>query len=331
MRYQPMPLCDSFGNVDGDAERPIGFLLTPTFSILAFMSAVEPLRVANRFSGRALYSWHVFTSDGEPAVAANGMSVAADASIHEVTGFPTVIFCGPHDPNRFKSSAIEAWLRRLARSGTRLGALDTGAYLLAQARLLDGFRCTIHWENLPGFTEAFPGIEVSSELYEFDRNRFTCGGGTAALDMMLTLIATEQDRRLASMVSELFLHDNIRAAREPQRMSLRTRLGVAHSGLLECITLMEKNLEQPLLPAELAAYVGVSKRQLERLFRRYLASTPARYYTELRLQLGRQLLEQTAMPVTEVAFACGFASPGHFSHRYRALYGLSPRQARCSA
>jgi transcriptional regulator GlxA family with amidase domain len=326
-----MPSCDSFGNVDGDAERAVGFLLTPTFSILAFVSAVEPLRVANRFSGRALYSWHVITSDGAPAVAANGMCVAAEASIEEVTSFPTVIVCGPHDPNRFESPEITAWLRRLARGGTRLGALDTGAYLLAQARLLDGYRCTVHWENLPGFMEDFPGIDVSSELYEFDRNRFTCGGGTAALDMMLTLIATEQDRRLASMVSELFLHDNIRQAREPQRMNLRARLGIAHSGLLECIALMEKNLEQPLLPAELAARIGVSKRQLERLFRRYLASTPARYYMDLRLQLGRRLLEQTAMPVTEVALACGFASPGHFSYRYRALYGLSPRQTRRSA
>ena len=325
-----MPSCDSFGNVDAEAERPVGFLLTPSFSILAFVSAVEPLRVANRFSGRALYSWHVFSGDGKPVTAANGMSVTADAAIQEVASFPTVIVCGPHEPNRFESPEITAWLRRLARAGTRLGALDTGAYLLAQARLLDGYRCTIHWENLPGFTESFPDLHVSSELYEFDRNRFSCGGGTAALDMMLTLIATEQDRRLASMVSELFLHDNIRAAREPQRMNLRLRLGIPHSGLIDCIGLMEKNLEQPLLPAELAARIGVSKRHLERLFRRYLASTPARYYMELRLQHGRQLLDQTAMPVTEVALACGFTSPGHFSHRYRALYGLSPRQARHS-
>ena len=331
MRYESMPSCDSFGNVDGDAESRIGFLLTPTFSILPFISAVEPLRAANRVSGRALYSWHVFSSDGQPVAAANGMTQAAEASIDEVASFPTVIVCGPHDPNRFDSPEIVHWLRRLARGGTRLGALDTGAYLLARARLLDGYRCTIHWENLPGFTESFPNIGVSSELYEFDRNRFSCGGGTAALDMMLTLIATEQDRRLASMVSELFLHDNIRAAQEPQRMDLRLRLGIAHSGLLECIGLMEKNLEQPLLPAELAARIGVSKRQLERLFRRYLVSTPARYYMDLRLQHGRQLLDQTAMPVTEVALACGFASPGHFSYRYRALYGLSPRQSRHSA
>ena len=185
-----MPSCDSFGNVDGDAESRIGFLLTPTFSILPFVSAVEPLRAANRCSGRALYSWHVFSSDGQPVAAANGMTQAAEASIDEVASVPTVIVCGPHDPNRFDSPEIVHWLRRLARGGTRLGALDTGACLLAQARLLDGYRCTIHWENLPGFTESFPNIEVSSELYEFDRNRFSCGGGTAALDMMLTLIPT---------------------------------------------------------------------------------------------------------------------------------------------
>ena len=317
-----------FGVCSGEAARPIGFFLAPTFSLLPFVSALEPLRAANRLSGRALYGWRLISSDGEPVAASNGMRFDVQASIDHVDRLPTLIVCGAHEPHAYHDDRVFAWLRRLALAGTRIGALDTGAYVLAQARLLDGHRCTIHWENLPGFVEAFPGIKASSELYEIDGNRFTCGGGTASLDMMLTLIAEEQDRRLATAVSEQFLHDNIRQAGAPQRMSLRTRLGIAHPGLLDCIAIMEDNLEQPLLPNELAKRIGVSKRQLERLFRRYLETTPARYYMDLRLQHGRRLLAQTSLPVTEIALAGGFASPGHFSHRYRSLFGQSPRQSR---
>lgn len=310
------------------AERQIGFFLVSSFTMLPFVSAVEPLRVANRLSGRALYSWHLFTIDGEPATASNGMTQAVDAGIEAVQRFPTMIVCGPHEPSVYDGKKVFAWLRRLARHGTQVGALDTGSYLLARAGLLNGYRCTIHWENLAGFVEEFPNLQVSTALFEFDRDRFTCAGGTAALDMMLHLIAHQHGRRLASAVAEGFIHDIIRPAGDPQRMDLRSRIGVTHPKLLSCIALMEANLEQPLLRTELAAAVGLSKRQLERLFRRYLETTPSRYYMELRLQKSRRLLEQTSLPIIEVALACGFSSPGYFSHRYRELFGVSPREER---
>ncbi len=317
-----------YGVYDSPAERAFGFLLVPTFSMLGFVSAVEPLRVANRLSGRALYSWHVVSASGGSVRANNGMRQAADYTVADAPGFDTVIVCGAHEPGSFDSAGACIWLRKAAKQGARLGAIETGSYILAQARLLDGYRCTIHWENMPGFREAFPQIDVSGELYEFDRNRFTCAGGTTALDMMLQIIEQQHGYDLAVACAENFIHNGIRRPTDAQRMTLRERTGITNRSLLECLELMEANVEQPLTPAELAAAVGISKRQLERLFQRYLATTPSRYYTELRLRQGRRLLEQTSMPVTDVALACGFPSPGYFSHRYRALFGLSPREER---
>ncbi len=317
-----------YGVPGDEAERQIGFFLVPSFTMLPFVSAVEPLRAANRVSGRALYRWRIFTADGEPAIASNGMSQVADAAIDGMQRCPAMIVCGPYEPNLYEDKKVFAWLRGLARHGTQLGALETGSYLLARAGLLDGYRCTIHWENLPGFVEQFPRLNVSTALFEFDRDRFTCAGGTAALDMMLHMIAQHHGRRLATAVAEGFIHDIIRHPDNPQRMDLRSRTGVPHPKLLNCIALMEANLEQPWLHSELATTIGLSKRQLERLFRRYLATTASRYYMELRLNKGRRLLEQTSLAVIEVALACGFSSPGYFSHRYRALFGVSPRDER---
>ena len=319
-----------FGLYGTPAEREFGFLLVPTFSMLGFVSAVEPLRVANRLSGRALYAWHVISVSGERVVANNGMQQSAEFTVAGAPVYETVVVCGAHEPQCFENAGVASWLRKMAAKGARLGAIETGSYVLAQARLLDGYRCTIHWENMPGFHEAFPHINASGELYEFDRNRFTCAGGTAALDMMLQIIEEQHGYDLAVACAENFIYGSIRKPTDGQRMTLRARTGISNPNLLECLELMEANVEQPLTPAELADAVGVSKRQLERLFQRHMATAPSRYYTELRLRQGRRLLEQTSMSVTDVALACGFPSPGYFSHRYRALFGLSPREERAA-
>jgi transcriptional regulator GlxA family with amidase domain len=299
--------------------------------MLAFLSAVEPLRVANRLSGRPLYKWSVVSSDGASVMANNGMSLATDGDIDELSSFDALMVCGAHEPGNYVNTSVHTWLRRLASRGVLLGGLETGSYLLAQARLLNGYRCTIHWENLPGFEERFPQVEVSSELFEFDRNRATCAGGTAALDMMLQIIEGHHGFDLAVAVSEVFIHSSIRKAHDAQRMTLRMRTGVTNRSLLECLELMEANLEQPLTPDELARAVDISRRQLERLFKRHLGTTPIRYYSNVRLVHAQRLLEQTSLSVTEVALACGFPSPGHFSHRYRELFGVSPREGRIVA
>ena len=318
-----------------------GFLLVPKFAMMAFTSAVEPLRAANLLSGKELYDWRVITRDGQPLPSSNRIRLMPDASIETVAetlnpGGPggrlaSVVVCGGMDGQLYQDQAVFAWLRRLARQGARVGALSDGSYILARAGLLDGYRCTIHWSCLPGFTETFPEIEASSEIYCIDRNRFTASGGTASLDLMLHMIEVDHGRDLAVAVAEQFLHERIRSDRDRQRMPLRLRLGLSHPKILEAVGLMEEHLEEPLSCVELSERSGLSTRQMERLFRKYLKRTPQRYYLELRLERAQRLLTQSSLPVMEVALACGFVSPSHFAKCYREQYNQVPKSTRLGA
>ena len=313
---------------DTDGPERIGFLLVPQFSMLGFLAAVEPLRVANRLSRQRLYEWQVFSEDGQAVAASNGMAIVAEAAIAAVPAFPTVIVCASFDPEGAASKPLLAWLRRLDRQGSVLGALETCVYLLAQAGLAARSRVTLHWENLPGFQERFPEIQVTGELYEIDGKRITCAGGTAALDMMLHVIGARHGQDLALAISEQMLHARIRNPDDHQRMALGLRTGVRHPKLLMILEAMEASVEEPLASEELAALGGISRRQLERLFRAHLGDTPTGHYLKLRLRRARHLLEQTEMSVLQVALASGFDSAPYFSRAYRAHFGRSPRQDR---
>ena len=317
-----------FSGASRETPERIGFLLVPQFSMMAFFSAVEPLRIANRASGRRLYSWHVFAVAGAPGEASNGMTVVADRAIGAVERFPAVVVCASFEPERSVSKPLLNWLRRLARQGAELGGLDTGTYILARAGLLNGYHVTVHWENLPGFAESFPDIEASEDLFEIEGKRFTCSGGTAAIDMMLTMISAQHGQGLAVAVSEQLLHDRIRSPGDHQRVALGLRLGVRHPKLISILETMEQHVEDPLTLDQLARLGGISRRQLERLFRSYLDDTPSGYYLKLRLKRSRHLLEQTDMSVMQVAMACGFVSAPYFSRAYRGLFGRSPREDR---
>ncbi len=309
-----------------DSPEQIGLLLVPNFSMMAFTSAIEPLRSANRLSGRTLYSWHLFSKDGGPVEASNGIAIMPDAALSAGATMPTIIVCAGIDVHLYRDKEVFSWLRKVARQGARIGALCTGSHILARAGLLDGHRCTIHWENMPGFVAEFPDIEVSTSLFESSTNRFTCSGGTAPLDMMLNMIATRHGHDLAAAVSEQFIHDRIRSATDHQRMTLQSRLGVRNDKLISVISQMEANIEEPMSRVDLAASIGLSTRQLERLFRKYLDATPKYYYLQLRLHRARQLLMQTGMSVLDVALACGFVSASHFSKCYRENFGNTPRE-----
>ena len=219
-------------------------------------------------------------------------------------------------------------VRRLDRNGAVIGAICTGTYVMAAAGLLDDRRCTIHWENIDGLSEEFPELEITNDLFEVDGTRVTCSGGTASLDMMLNLIAQAHGSNLAAEVSDQFIHDRIREPTDRQRMELRSRLGVSHPKLLAVVKTMEDNLEEPLAQTDIARMTNLSTRQLERLFRKYLNTTPTRYYLNLRLARARHLLRQTSMSILSVALACGFVSASHFSKCYRECYGRTPRAER---
>jgi transcriptional regulator GlxA family with amidase domain len=317
-----------FGHPPRELPQKIGLILIPRFSLISFTSMVEAMRLANRMSGGELYRWRFLSADGRPVQSSSGLTVQADGDICSANDIDCAVVCGGIDIQRFDDRQIISWLRRMARRGIDIGAMCTGSHILARAGLLDGYRCTIHWENLAGFLEDFPDVEVTAELFEIDRNRFTCSGGTAAIDLMLNVITRQHGHDLAAAVADQLMHERIRDEHDHQRMSLPARLGVRHPKLLSVIELMERNLEEPMTRAGLATSAGLSTRQLERLFRKYLNRSPARYYLELRLHKARLLLVQTNMSVIDVALACGFVSASHFSKCYRDFFGRTPRKER---
>ena len=222
-----------------------------------------------------------------------------------------------------------AWLRKVARKGSDIGAVCTGAHILAEAGLLDGYKCTIHWENLPGFSEAFPEIDATGGLFEIDRDRFTSAGGTTALDMMLTLIASQHGPELASAVAEGILHSPIRHHSEHQRMSLPARIGARHPKLVGIIEEMEAESRGAAVALASSPSRPASRRASSSGCSGAISTArPKRYYLELRLKKARSLLLQTDMSVINVALACGFSSPSHFSKCYRAFYGRTPYRER---
>ncbi len=304
------------------------FLLLENFTLIAFAGAIEPLRLANLMSGRLLFEWQTVSEDGSPVTASNGVPVQVDTPLCELGRDSTILVVGGMDVKSSISRAVLSWLRRESRRVVAVGAVCTGAQAIAQAGLLEGRRCTIHWENRDSFEEDFPEIELSPHIYVVDHNRYTAAGGTASTDLMLRLIALKHGPELANMVADQMIHTQIRSDQDEQRLSIPARIGVRHPKLSNVIQMMEDNIEEPISPAMLAAEVGMSTRQLERLFRRYLNRSPKRYYMELRLRKARNLLLQTDMSVINVALACGFASPSHFSKCYRVLYKTTPYRER---
>ena len=305
-----------------------GFLVVPGFSMIAFAAAIDTLRLANRVANKCLYEWETISIDGKAVTASNGLEVTPQHSIKTSSTYAALIVCGGTRVHLGWSQALGEALRTATKRGVALGALCTGTYLLARAGLLEGYRCTIHWERLSSTREEFPKLNLTDDIYEIDRDRYTCAGGTTPIDMMLELISHEHGSSLSAAISEEILVDRVRSMQDHQRIPLRQRLGTSQPKLTEAVLLMESNLEEPLSPDELASYVNISRRQLERLFRGYLHCTPTQYYLRLRLRNARLLLLQTEKSIVEISLACGFASAPHFSKCYRDMFNLPPRDER---
>ncbi|WP_044616267.1 GlxA family transcriptional regulator [Gynuella sunshinyii] len=306
----------------------IGFLLLENFTMIALASAVEPLRMANQLSGKELYSWYLISKDGQPVRASDGISVTPDASMEHYPTIDTLFVAGGVDITRSYSKRELSWLQSLDRKHVNLGGICTGAYVLAHARMLDGYDCSAHWECIGSLKEMFPKVNCNNRLFTIDGNRMTCSGGAAPMDMMLNLISRQHGQSLTNAISDMFVCDRVRSQNDLQRVPLRHVLSSAQPKLLEIVELMEANIEEPIELDDLATFVGISRRQLERLFHQYLDCTPSRYYLKLRLDRARQLLKQTTMSIIEISAACGFVSTPHFSRCYRKHIGLSPRQER---
>ena len=311
-----------------DGAEQIGFLILPEFPIYALIVAIETLRVANQNSGQKLFSWHLFSVDGRPVKAGNGMTMTPEAAIAAVPYFPTVIVCAGNQPVQYITSRLLNWLRRLDRHGARLGALDTGTFTLAAAGLLDGYRATLHWEGMTMFREEYPEIAVTEQLYVVDRNRITCAGGMATVDMMLHLIEESHGHELAQVVANGFVHGRARRDAEPQRSLAQRGERDLAPPLQRIVRMMEENLEAPLTPRQIARRSAMSVRQLERLFRSRFNESPMRHYLKIRLLAARSHLFYGEMAIQDIAAACGFSAPSVFSRAFRLQFGLSPREFR---
>jgi len=308
--------------------RHIGFLLIDNFTMIALASAVEPLRMANQLSGKELYSWSTISETGEQVVASDGIRITPDLGIQDSADFDLVFVVGGVNITRSYTRKQANWLKTLARKQVHLGGLCTGAYLLAEAGLLNDYDCSTHWECIASMQEAYPRVRCTNHLFVIDRDRITSSGGTVPLDMMLTMIRRDFGYQLTASISEMFICDRVRGESDHQRIPLRHVLGTTQPKLVEVVSLMEANIEEAIELDELAAYVGLSRRQLERLFQKYLRCTPSKYYMRLRLFRARQLLKQTSMSIIDIAAACGFVSTPHFSKCYREHLGIPPREER---
>ena len=317
-------------NTEVKSPRRFVFVLIENFTLLSFSSALDALRIANRMSGKKLYDW-IFIGEKEEFVSCSaGTQFKLDNSLIELHRDDTILLCGGTSIQKSTTRKLIGWLRREARRGLIIGGLCTAAYPMAKAGLLDEKKATIHWENQDSFAEEFLEVELTKTVFVCDGNRYTTAGGTSSIDLLLKIIADEHGEELANAVADQMIYSSIRTDQDTQRLSVPTRIGVRHPKLSKVIQMMEINIEEPISPSILAKDGGMSTRQLERLFRRYLDRSPKRYYMELRLQKARNLLMQTDMSVINVALACGFASPSHFSKCYRAHYDTTPYRERGS-
>lgn len=300
------------------------FLLCPSFTFLAFASALEPLRIANQLSQRPLYDWITMSSDGAPVPSSSGVAVQVDAALAPCARDDVLVVCAGNRPAAAAAAQVVGAVQRHMRHGGRIAGLCTGAVALAHAGALTGRSFTLHWENQPAFREMFPDLEPTANKFEIDGPVTTCGGGAAATDLMLEVIARDHGEGFATVVADMCLRRIGIGRDQSQQSPIALVAQTRHPVLVAVVELMKRHLEDPLPMEELAGRMGYSRRQIERLFQLTLRQSPAKFYHNLRLDHGRNLLSSTDLSLTEVSVACGFDTKSHFSKAFAKRFGVPP-------
>ncbi|MEX1234489.1 MAG: GlxA family transcriptional regulator [Roseovarius sp.] len=306
----------------------IGILPVADFAVMSYAATVEPLRAANLLAERPLYEVIHLGPGGHPVRSSGAAVVPIEARVGDALRLDILFVIAGGDVGAHDDPALYRWLARLAREGVHLGGVSGGPVILARAGLMAGRRMTLHWEYAEALAEAAPDLALERSLYVIDRDRMTCAGGTAPLDMMHALIARQHGAGFARRVSDWFMHTEVRPAIGPQRAGLAERVGSHAPAILDAVEVMESHLADPLDLAQLASIAGVSRRQLNRLFTEQLGTSAMRYYRALRLDRAQSLLRNSAMPLTQIALATGFANSSHFSRAYSAQFGQPPSRYR---
>lgn len=330
-RAQPNTARSRTARSNSDAQpipQHIGFMLLPDFALMSYASAIEPLRAANLLAGRPIYTLLNYSASGGNILSSSGTMVPTTPIAHAPTSLHTLFVCAGGHPTQWQAPGVLPALRKLARWGVRMGGISSGAYVLAAAGLLGQRQFTIHWEHAPALIEAFPDLEPQRARFVIDGDRITCGGGVAPLDMMHAMIAQHMGADFATRVSDWYLHTHVSTSGGSQRASLAERYNVHHPAVLRVLEKMETTIEDPKSRAEMARFVRLSTRQLDRLFTRHLGASFLETYHQVRLDHASRLLKQSALTISEIAFATGFANSSHFSRAFKATYGMAPRNAR---
>lgn len=304
--------------------RWFGFLLLPQFTLLAFSAALDPLRIANQLAQKPLYGWVVFSQDGAAVSSSSGIDIGVHANLDDLNPDTYLFVCSGNDGTNAASDIVLGHVRRHARFGGKVGGICTGATTLARAGLMNGKKFTLHWENQPAFCEAFPDLDPTPQRFERDGDLLTCGGGGAATEMMISIIAQDYGEDFAIAISDMCLNGPDIATRNEQRSSIAKAISSRNPRVLAVLRAMYDNIEIPVTLDELAQQAGISRRQIERQFKQLLDEAPAQTYRNIRLDHARTLLMETNLTVLEVAMAAGFNSNGVFSRHYKDRYGKSP-------
>ncbi|MFT5113289.1 MAG: transcriptional regulator GlxA family with amidase domain [Parasphingorhabdus sp.] len=311
--------------------KSIGLLLLPGFALTSFALATEALRTANRQAGKDIYQCIQFSVSGEPVTSSDGTTIIPHCSIDSSPKLDMLFVCAYSNAAHYKDSRVITWLRKQAQNKTAIGAFSSGSFVLARSGLLDNHSCTIHWDDADAFREMYPKTSLTNNVYEISRNRYTCAGGTAAVDLLLNLIKQTHGVALAARVADEFIIERPRLADETQTSHRRLRQQAVSGSLDQAMELMNQEHEGSINIAEIASSIGVSQRHLGRLFQQYLQQSPGDYYRQIRLKRARRLLQKSTLQIAQIALACGFSSPSYFSQCYRRQFGFSPNRERKQA
>lgn len=313
-----------------DGAIKIHILVTPNFNLSATTGFVDPFRVANYLEGVSHFKWVFLSENGGKIQASNGVSIETEPlSANRFDRPDFFIVSSSWEPEAHVSAGLRSALRAASSQKITLGGIDTGAFILAHCGLLKGHRATVHYEHIDAFQETFPNVQVSESLWVFDGPRITCCGGSAASEFALHILQNIHGSALANATARYIFSQTLRDHHAPQNPQSSEPLGATvPDSLRTAIRIMEENLEVPLSIKELCQQVGLSHRQLDRLFSQYVCKTPTLYYRDIRLDRARGLITQTNLSMAEIAYASGFSSQVHFSRAYKERFGLPPSKDR---
>lgn len=294
----------------------------------ALLLSIEPFRAANRLSKSPRFRFDFLSADGRPIQTTLNISIPSTSTFDDGRAFDVVLVHSSYEFSVDRKGALFKWLRRQASSGAQICAIDTAPLLLAEAGLLKGYSATSHWSTIASFREQHPETNVVEQLFVVDRDRATCAGQIACLDLSLFILEKLCGPALKELVANEIVYPLSRPESSPQRQIVNETAWSTNPRLLKAQRLMRETIEEPLSIEALATRCKISKRELQHLFRKHLKDSPKNYYLTFRLQHARELLLYSSLSIRETGLASGFSSPATFFRAFKAKFNASPMSYR---